>query len=107
MARKVFGGTCLESSSWGRSCSSTCPCLGLKLLNHFKNLARESRGIVLIIVLVISAAGLGLSMEEAGAAAAGTATAMEAAVMVAAGLKADMVWPIPLGLTWGMPLGLV
>lgn len=60
------------------------------------------------MVPVISAAGLGLSMEEAGAAtAAGTATAMEAAVMVAAGLKADMVWPIPLGLTWGMPLGLV
>ncbi len=58
---------------------------------------------VLVIVPVMSAAGLGLSMEEAGAA---TAAAIEAAVMVAAGLKADMVWPIPLGLTWGMPLGL-
>ena len=58
---------------------------------------------VLVIVPVMSTAGLGLGMEEA----AGTAAAMEAAVMVAAGLKADMVWPIPLGLTWGMPLGLV
>jgi len=72
-------------------------------LNHFKNLARESRGMVLVIVQFMSAAGLGLSMEEAG----GTAAAMEAAVMVAAGLKADMVWPIPLRLPWGMPLGLV
>lgn len=58
---------------------------------------------VLVIVPFMSAAGRGLGMEEAG----GTAAAMEAAVMVAAGLKADIVWPIPLALIWGMPLGLV
>ena len=47
-------GPYLEPSSWGSSSSSTCPCLGLKLLNHFKNLALESRGIVPFKVPVMS-----------------------------------------------------
>ena len=35
----------------------------------------------------------------------GTAAAMDAVVIAAAGLKADMVWLMALGMIWGMAPG--
>lgn len=117
----------LERSSWGISWSSTCPCLGLRLLNHLRNLVLEVLEPVLLIVVFMSplvplppalsalpiaggalpivlealpkaagsvplAAALGLPIGIASPAA--MAAPIEAAGMVAPGLKADMVWPI-------------
>ena len=110
----------LERSSWGSSWSSTCPCLGLRLLNHLRNLVLEP--VLFIVVLMsplvplpaalsalpIAAGALPITLEAlpiaAGmvpfAAALGlpipsaVAAPTEAAGMVAPGLKADMVWPM-------------
>ena len=112
----------LECSRWGSSCSSTCPCLGLKLLNHLKNFALESRDPVLLMVLLMSlimplpgalpalpiaagrllfAAALGLPIGKASP--DDLMAAMEAAGIVAPGLKAVIVWPILLAEVCVMP----
>lgn len=110
----------LERSSWGSSWSSTCPCLGLKLLNHLRNLVLEVLEPVLFMVvfrspfvpLPTALSALPITLEALPTAAgivpfnaalwlpivvpspAVMAAPAEAAGMVAPGLKADMVWPM-------------